>query len=484
MIDNLKNDTLKALFWSFLDRFGQQGIQFGFSIILARVLLPEEFGLIAMLTIFIAIGHTFVNSGFGQALIQKKESAYIDECSIFYFNIFVSSLAMALFYFAAPLIASFYDEPQLIPMTRVLSLIFIFNALGLVQRTLLTKQLDFKTQLKVSLLTSLISGLISIIMALNGFGVWSLVTLYLCTDFFTSVFLWVYSKWRPSFIFSISSLKTMFSFGSRLLLVSITNSIFTNIYQLVIGKSFSASDLGFYSRADSLYKYPITLLNGIVSQVSFPVFSKIQNDKKRLKEATSKSLIMITLISFPIMVGMIIVANPLIEVLLTEKWLPSAPYLKLLCVIGMLHPIMVINLNALNAQGRSDLYLKIDLINKILVIITVAITYRYGIKMMIIGQVIDYFIAYYLYTYYTDKLLGFPIIQQIKEVAPALILSLVMGAGVYLIKFLSIENQIVLLSTQILTGIIIYGTLCYIFKIPAFLELIGVFNNLISSKKS
>lgn len=451
---------------------------------MARLLMPEEFGLIAMLSIFVAMGNTFVNSGFGQALIQKQDVKHIDECSMFYFNILVAILATIILFFCAPLIADFYNQPQLIQMSRVLSLIFIFNALGLVQRTLLNKNLDFKTQFKVSLLASLFAGIVSVGLAFNGFGVWSLIALYLCTDFFNTVFLWFFSSWRPSLIFSIISLKSMFSFGSKLFIVSLTNSVFTNIYKLLIGKFFNASALGFYSRADSLYKYPVVILNSVVSQVSFPVFSKIQDDKKRLKSLIRKSLKTITLITFPLMVGLMLVAHPLVQILLTEKWLPSVPYLQLLCIIGMLYPILAINLNALNAQGRSDLYLKIDVINKILVIITVFITYRFGITAMIIGQIINSLISYYLYSYYTNKLLGLGIITQIRNMFPAFSISIVMGFLIYCVKYLSINNQLLLLVTQITLGGLIYISLCFIFKISAFMEIISIVKGFRPSKKS
>ena len=483
MSDNLKKETFTALFWSFLERFGTQLIQFGISIILARLLLPKDFGLIAILYVFINLSNTLINSGFGQALVQKKAATFIDECSIFYFNFFIALFTVFCLFLFAPSIAEFFDEPKLTKMTRVLSLALIFNSLGLVQRTLLAKNIDFKTQLKVSLLSIIISALLSISMALNGFGVWSLIGLYLCKDLFNTVFVWFFSSWRPSLIFSMISLKSMFSFGSRLFLVSLLNSVFGNIYQLIIGKFFSTSTLGFYSRADTLYKYPVTLLSGVVSQVTFPVFSKIQDDKQRLKTAVQKSLKTIVLITFPLMVGLVIVAHPLVEVLLTKKWLPSVSYLQLLCVIGMIYPISVLNLNALNAQGRSDLFLKIDIINKILILIIVSITYRFGITAMIIGQIVNSLFSYFLYSYYTGKLLGLTIINQIRDMFPVFSISIVMGLLIYSVKYLSIDNQLLLLITQITLGGLIYISLCFIFKISAFMEVISIVKGFRLSKK-
>ena len=483
MSDNLKKETLVALFWSFSERFGTQLIQFGISVTLARILLPEHFGLIAMLSIFIALSNTLINSGFGQALIQKQNIQHVDECSIFYFNFLVALFTTIILFFSAPLIADFFEQPELKQITRVLSLTLLFNSLGLVQRTLLAKNLDFKTQLKVSLLSIIISASLSIYLGLNGFGVWSLVALHLSKDFFNTIFLWFFSSWRPSLIFSFVSLKSMFSFGSRLFLVSLSNSVFVNIYQIIIGKFFSPNTLGFYSRADSLYKYPITLLSGVVSQVTFPVFSKIQNDKRRLKSAVKKSLRTITFITFPLMVGLILVASPLVEVLLTDKWLPSVPYLQLLCIIGLIYPISVINLNALNAQGRSDLFLKIDIINKILILVVVLITYRFSITAMILGQILNSFFSYYLYTYHTGKLLNYSFIDQIKDTAPNLFISIIMGFFIYIIRYLNIDNQLFFLLFQIFIGMFTYIVFCYVFKIKVFQQTIIQIKNLVKIKK-
>jgi teichuronic acid exporter len=483
MGENLREDTIQALYWSFLERFGNQGIQFVISIILARLLLPEDFGLVAMLSIFIAIGHAFINSGFGQALIQKKDVAYIDECSIFFFNIVIACVIATLLFITAPLIGNFYSSPRLIPITRVLSLTFILNSFGLIQRTLLSKSLDFKTQFKVSLLATVLSGSICVTLALNGWGVWSLVALMLGSDLFSTVFLWFFCSWKPSLKFSLNSLKSMFNFGSSLFLVSLTNSVFVNIYQLIIGKYFSATALGYYSRAKSLSMYPVGILNSVLSQVSFPVLSKIQNEKEQLKNATKKSLTMIVLITFPLMAGLALVAKPLVLILLTEKWLLSVPYMQLFCIIGMLSPILTINLNVLNAQGRSDLYLKIDIINKFLILVSVVITYRFGITVMLYGQIVNYFIAYFLSTHYTEVLLNYSFFMQIKDMLPTITVTFLMGIFVYILKFFPFSSQLMLLIAQITTGIFIYASLCYLFKLPQFFEAIKIIKTIKSDSK-
>jgi O-antigen/teichoic acid export membrane protein len=474
MSDGLKSRTLHALFWSFLERFGQQGIQFIISIILARLLLPEEFGLIAMLAIFMAVAQSFLESGFGSALIQKKNATHIDECSIFYFNIFVGFLMAGLLCLAAPWIASFYNQPLLVPLTCALSLNLIINAFGLVQTTLLTKHIDFKTQLKVSVIATVLSGTIGITMALNGFGVWSLVAQSLSSNLFRTALLWLFNNWRPSLVFSFVSLCGMFAFGSRLLASGLLNTIFENIYLVVIGKVFSPMALGFYSRAQGLQQLPVSNISTIIGRVTFPVFSSVQDDKPRLKRGVRKALTMLVMINFPMMIGLAIVAKPLVLVLLTEKWAPCIPYLQLLCVVGMLYPLHVINLNVLIAQGRSDLFFRLEILKKILVVIAIAVTYHWGIIALIYGQIATSCFAYLLNSYYTGKMLDYPIAEQIQDLMPSLALAGIMGLGVYALTYTPIVNQLALLLAQIMTGILLYTALGYVFRMSSFMEIIEI----------
>ena len=471
---SVKSKTLHALFWSFLERFGQQGIQFVISIILARLLLPEEFGLIAMLSIFMAIAQSFINSGFGQALIQKQDVTHIDECSIFYFNILVGFLAAGLLCLAAPWIAAFYNQPLLVPLTCALSLNLIINAFGLVQTTLLSKHIDFKTQLKVSVIATVISGTIGVTMAINGFGVWSLVAQSLGCNLFRTILLWFFNTWHPSLAFSLDSLRGMFAFGSRLLASGLLDTVFQNIYLVVIGKLFFPMALGFYSRAKELQQLPVSNISTIISRVTFPVFSSVQDDKPRLKRGVRKALTMLVMINFPMMVGLAIVGKPLVLLLLTEKWAPCIPYLQLLCVVGMLYPVHVINLNVLTAQGRSDLFFRLEVLKKVLVVIAIGVTYRWGIIAMIYGQIATSCLAYFLNSYYTGKMLDYPITEQIQDLIPSLALAGIMGLGVYALKYTPIVNQSALLSVQIMTGIALYAVLCYIFRISSFMEVIGM----------
>lgn len=481
MSGNLKNRTFTALIWSFFERIGQQGIQFVIAVILARLLTPAEFGMIAMLAIFIAVAQSFIDSGFGYALIQKQDANHIDECSVFYFNIFISIVGAVFLWLVAPWIAAFYNATLLVPITRALSLNLVVNAFGLIQTSLLTKHIDFKAQLKVSLIATLLSGIIGIIMAYNGFGVWSLVAHSLSQNFFRTCLLWLIMSWRPSWTFSFRSLRTLFSFGSKLFFSGLMNTLFENIYLVVIGKLFSPEYLGFYARAKSIQELPVMNISASVGRVTYPVFSSIQNDKERLKTGVRKALTSMAIINFPLMIGLAIVSEPLIRVLLTDKWISCVPYLQLLCVVGILYPLHVINLNVLMAQGRSDLFLQLEIIKKILIIAAIAITYRWGISAMIIGQIVTSFIAYYLNSYYTGKLLDYSIMQQVKDVRPFFIISCIMGGMVYGLTFLKISSDYILLTIQIFFGSTIYIGFCFVARISTFLEIIGIIKHRLSN---
>ncbi len=470
MSDGLKNKTLHGLFWSFFERSGQQGIQFIISIILARLLLPEQFGLIAMLTIFMTIAQLFIDSGFGQALIQKKDATHIDECSIFYFNILVGCLAAGLLRLAAPWIAAFYNQPLLTPLTRVLSFNLIINSFGLIQTTLLIRDIDFKTQMKVSMIAALLSGIIGVTMAYRGFGVWSLVAQSLSINLFRTILLWIFHRWRPSLQFSLTSLRTMFAFGSKLLLSGFLDRFFQNIYLLVIGKIFSPAALGFYSRGQKLQALTAQNIQSSVSRVTFPIFSSIQEDKSRLKQGVRKALMTVAMVNFPMMIGLTVIAKPLVLVLLTDKWLPCVPYLQLLCVVGMLYPLHAINLNVLKAQGRSDLFLRLTLIKESLVIVNIVFMCHFGIKALLYGQIVLSIMSLYINTYFTGKLIQYSFKEQIGDVLPYLGTALLMGIGIRAIGNIITTNYILLLVVQVLTGVFLFISFCFVFRLRAFNE--------------
>lgn len=471
MADSLRSQALHALSWSFLESIGLQGVRFVIGIMLARLLFPEQFGLIGMLTIFMAVAQSFLDSGFGAALIQKREATPIDTCSIFYFNIIVGLVGAGLLCLVAPWIAAFYNQPILTPLTRALSLTIVINSFGMIQNTILTKQINFKTQAKVSLIASVLSGIIGITLAAAGFGVWSLVVQQISCTFVGTVLLWLLVDWRPTLTFSIKSLQEMFGFASRLLASGLLNEIFNNIYLLVIGKLFSAPDLGFFTRAKALEEIPSQTLSGMVGRVSFPVFSVIQDDPDRLKRGLKKELTFLVMVNFPMMIGLVVVARPLVLVLLTEKWAESIAYLQLLCFLGLLFPLHVINLNILRSLGRSDLFLRLEIIKKVLIIINIAVTWRWGISAMIYGMIVMSIISYYLNSYYTGLLVGYPSREQLRDFISYLIMAVLMGLAVYAAGFLPFPNDWSMLLGQSTLGIVIYLCFCRVFRLIAFMEI-------------
>lgn len=461
---NLKEKTVSGLLWSFIDNFTNLGAQFVVGIVLARILSPREFGLIGMLTIFIAISQSFIDSGFSNALIRKKDCTQTDYSTIFFFNLGVSLICYLLLFIFSGAISSFFNEPQLKALIQVLGIGLILNSFGIIQRTILTKSINFKLQTKVSLIASLGSGIIAIIMALKGFGVWSLIALTLSRYALTSTFLWVYTSWKPTLVFCKKSFNELFGFGSKLLLSGLIDTAYRNIYYLIIGKYFSAIELGFYTRADQFQSLPSSNLQGIIGRVSFPMLSSIQDDIPRLKEAYIKIIRSTMLITFTLMLGMATVARPMIFTLIGDKWEPSVIYLQMLCFVGMFYPLHVLNLNMLNVQGRSDLFLKLEIIKKVLAVPVIIIAIFMGIKAMIMGMMVLTIIAFYLNSYWSGKMIGYSFINQVKDIMPALILALVVNGLVFSISYLGIKSQLMQLIVQIFTGTILTIFICEAIK--------------------
>ena len=460
MHSELKSKTIHAAGWSFIEAIGARLIQFVIGIILARLLLPEQYGFIGMLTIFFAVAQTFIDSGFGAALIQRKSITEKDTSSIFYFNILIGIITAGCLCGIAPWVADFYNQPVLSPLLRVMSLVMVINAFSLVQNILLTKAIDFKAQTKVTLIASILSGIIGIGMAWQGFGVWSLAAQQLSDAALRGILLWIFNSWRPEWLFSFQSLREMFGFGSKLLASGLLNTIFDNIYLIVIGKLFSPADLGFFTRANNLQQFPSQTLSRMVSRVAFPVFSSIQDDPGRVRRGMKKALTIIVLLNFPLMIGLAVVARPLVIVLLTEKWLPCVPYLQLLCLVGLLFPLHLINLNVLQALGRSDLFLRLEIIKKILVILNISITWHWGITVMIMGQIIISLLSYYLNAYYNKFLLDYSIWEQVCDLYPYLFNALIMAGVIYALYYLPVLGPFKLLISQVLLGGFVYLLLC------------------------
>lgn len=464
---SLRSTATKGIFWTLIQQFGTQLISFGVSLILARLLLPEEFGLIGMIGVFISIGNSLINSGLTQSLIRSDNPDQEDYSTVFFFNLAGSIIIYLLVYFTAPLIADFYRQEVLIAIIRVFSLSFIIAAFSTVQLTRLTKLMDFKTQMLVSIPSIIGSGALGVYLAYQGFGVWSLVWMSLSQVVLNTVQLWVRSKWYPSFVFNVNKFKAHFKFGYKLTLSGLLNTIFVNIYQIIIGRYFSASQVGFYARADTLKQMPVTNISNVLNKVTFPLFASIQNDDVRLKRVYKEIMQLVVFIIAPVLVIMSVLAEPLFRFLFTEKWLPAVPYFQVLCLAGILFPIHSYNLNILNVKGRSDLFLRLEIIKKVLVLAVVAISINFGVIGLVWGQLSTSILAFFINSHYSGKFLKYNALEQAKDVLPILFLAFVTGAGIWCMdNFLNINKLVDFYRLAILatSGTIIYLTFAFLFK--------------------
>jgi teichuronic acid exporter len=474
-MDNLKERTLTGLIWNMMERVGVRIVQFIPTIILARLLSPGEFGLIGMVTIFIVITQIFLDSGFGLALIQKKDATYTDECSIFYFNILVGGLAFIALFFAAPLVAAFYEQPILTPLMRWLSLDILITSASLIQITILTRKIDFKSLLKANLLATIVGGLIGILAAYLGFGVWSLVLQTISNTVIQTITLWLVCDWRPAWLFSLDALRGMFGFGSRMLSSNLVGSFFDNLYQVFIGKVFSAESLGYYTRAFSLRSIVIDTTSDTIGRVLFPALASIQDNTTRLKQAYRKSILLTTFIHFPLMAGLILVARPLILTLFSAKWEESVIFFQLMCGAGIIYPLHVINLNILKVTGRSDLFFRLEVIKRTLIVVNIWLTYPYGIRAMLAGNIILTLLAYLLNSYYSKQLIGYSMPSQIRDFLPALGYTVTMALGMGLAgRLLPSQNTLIIGIVQSLAGMAIYIMVSWVFRSEALADILAI----------
>lgn len=433
MSDSLKGKALTGVIWSSIDKFSVQGIQFIIMLIMARLLSPSDYGLIGMLAVFIAVANSIVDSGFANALIRKQNRTDVDFSTSFYFNFVVGIVLYFVLFLVAPYIASFYNAPELVSVTRVLGLNLIINSLTIVQRAIFMIRVDFKTQSKASVTSVIISGIVGITLAYKGFGVWSLVVQTLLNSFINMFLLWVLSKWKPRREFSLDSFLNLFSFGSKLMISSVIDTLYKNIFTIVIGKKFLATDLGYYTRADQFVQMPSSNFTSIMQRVTYPILSSIQDDTIRLRSAYLRFLRISGYIIFPLMIGLAVLAYPVILFLLTDKWLFSAKLLQILCLSAMWYPIHAINLNLLQVKGKSNLFLRLEIIKKSVGIGILCITIPLGIVAMCIGSVISSLICLVINTYYTGIIINLGFIKQMKVLIPSLFYSFSMGVLIYFI---------------------------------------------------
>lgn len=468
--ENLKKRTIKGFGWNFLDNILNRGISFVVGIVLARLLSPSEYGLIGIIMIFIAIFSNIVDSGLGSALIRKNDCTEEDYDTVFHSNLFLSIIMSLLFFLCAPLIADFFNEPQLKPLAQVMSCTLIINAFSIIQNTLLLKQLDFKGKMVISMISSLASGAAGIAMAYSGYGVWSLVGQQISRQVLYTTLLWLHNRWIPRLRFSKSSFHELFGFGWKLLVSGLIDTVWREIYQVVIGKFYTLATLGLYSRAHQFSTIFSSNLTSVVQSVSFPALSKVQDDPAKLKRGFRKVNKTSMLISFAMTFGMMAVAEPMVKVLIGDKWLPCVPFLQIICLQMVLYPFHSQNLNLLEIRGRSDLFLKIQIIKKGISVVPIILGIFISIYWMLAGSVFTGLIDLYVNSYYSKSLLDYDLREQLKDIAPSFAITLSMAIFVYMLSFLPLAPLAVLII-QLLAGFSVLILLCETFRLSEYLEL-------------
>ena len=442
---SLKEKTIRGLSWSFIDNSFGQAITFIVGIVLARLISPGEFGILGFITFFIAISESLIDSGFGTALVRKKDCTTTDYSTVFYFNLVMSIILYILLYFSAPFLESYFNVPGLTLIFRVIGCVLVINALGSIQNIILTKRIDFKTKTKITISSDLLAGAIAIVLAYKGFGVWSLVWRILLGRIFTSILLWVFNNWRPQVVFSAKSFKDLFGFGYKMALSGLIDTIYGHIMAPIIGKVYSTETLGQYERARTFPRLFSSVLTQNIQRVTFPVLSTIQDDPVKLKSGYRKMIKSTMLITFTCMLGLAAIAKPMVLILIGEQWLPCVPYLQLICFSSMFYPLHAMNLNIIIVKGRSDLFLKLEIIKKAISTLAIFIGIYYGVIVYLICGIISSIIAYFLNSYYSADMIRYSTKDQIKDILPFLLISVCVSGLVWCITFLDWNNWITII---------------------------------------
>ncbi|NLW32483.1 MAG: lipopolysaccharide biosynthesis protein [Fibrobacter sp.] len=471
---DLRKKTYSALFWSLCDRGGEQVIRFVLSIVLARLLLPEHFGLIGMAYVVIELARVFVLSGFGLALINNQEATITDECSVFYFNIIIGFIGTALIFASSPFIGYFYKSPELIPILKVLSFNVVLGSFGTIQNVMMTKRIDFKAQTLVSLPATMLSGGVGIAMAYAGYGVWALVVQTFFRTALQTILLWFVHSWRPRLLFSLTSLKKMFGFGSKMLLVSLVQMIFGNIYTIFIGKVFSPSQLGFYTRANQTQQLPLDTIWTIVGRVAFPVFSSIKNDSDKMRRALEKASGNLSFLVFPSLIISAVAAPVLFKLFFGERWLPSVPMFQILCISNLFYPLENLLNNAILSKGNTSLNFKLQIFKYATILCSIIFSIPFGINGMLIAYGALSYLTFLLSAFFTEREIGYKMSSQITDLLPYLICSCFAGTAMFLVSLINIENDILLMLCQISTGTVIYAGLSFFMKLKALQDTIDI----------
>lgn len=477
-----KNIVLSNLIWRFAERCGAQLVAFVVSVVLARILDPDAYGTVALITVFTTILQVFVNSGLGNALIQKKDADDVDFSTVFYTNIvFCIVLYLGLFV-AAPFIARFYDDTSMTPYIRVLGITVLVSGVKNVQQAYVSKHLMFKRFFFATLGGTIMAAIVGISMALTGFGVWALVAQQVVNVSIDTIVLWATVKWRPIKAFSLERLKGLFSYGWKLLASSLLDTVYTDLRQLIIGKMYSSSDLAYYNQGKKFPQFIVANVNTSIDSVLLPVMSGAQDDKVRVKSMMRRSLTTSIYIMAPLMIGLAFVAEPVVSLILTDKWLPSVPILRIFCITYMLRPVHTANLNAIKALGRSDLFLKLEIVKKVVGLILLGLTMQHGVMAMAYSLLISNVLSQIINSWPNRKLLNYSYIEQLKDFMPSVLLAVVMGICIYPISLIGLPD-IVTIVLQVLAGAVLYIAGSVALKLEPFQYLWDIVKPIIFKKK-
>ncbi|NJB72647.1 O-antigen/teichoic acid export membrane protein [Saonia flava] len=455
---SLKQKTVYGILWTFADAFLVKGLSFVSMLLLARWLGPNDFGLIGMLALFIGIGTSLVESGLPASLIRTKKTDNIDFSTVFYMNMAMSLVVYTLLFFIAPYIADFYGQQILVNIIRVYCISFIISAFSTVQLTILQKEMKFKKITLLNVPSTILGVLVGLCLGYNDYGVWSIVAMYLTTQVILSFLLWSTTNWRPSFTFSIEKLQYHYKFGYKLMLSGLLNIVFNNSYHVLIGKYFPLQTLGYYERAQRFNEYPSITITGIVEKVTYPMMAKLQDDKQKLSVIYRKMLRLAFFITAPLMLGVAAMAQPIFEIVLGEEWLPAVPYFQILSIAYMFYPIHAFNINVLKVFGRSDLFLKLEIIKKIIIVVGIVVGFQFGILGLVWSGVLTSFLALLVNTYYSSQLIDYSTKKQLLDMVPILVLAVSACLLMYCVVdgFNNYQNGVQILSATFL------GTLFYL----------------------
>lgn len=480
----LKKKTISSMLWNAVQRFGTMTISFVSNLVLARLLLPDDFGCIGMLAIFISLSEVFIDGGFGSALIQKKDASQVDFSTIFYWNLFVAVILFLVLYVCSPYVAEYYRMPLLKDVLRAISVVLIINGFSVIQTSILTKNLDFKLIAKINLISMTIGVIVAVVMAYMGYGVWSLVAKNILAALITAILLWALTKWRPSLVFSWASFKSLFGFGSMLLISRLLNSLYENVQGLVIGRYFTAKDLGYYSQAKKLDQLPSSSMSQIVTRVTFPVFSKISDNRGVLQSSVRKNILCTTYLFFPLQLLLIVLAKDLIVFLFTDKWIESVIYFRIMCIYSMFIPLNAINTNIYLAIGKSNLYFWVQLIKKVIGVALLIAGIHYGVVGITWSLAASGLIWWVIAAAVNSKILDYGFFKQLKDVGVFLVISIIVGGGVY---YLSTLMQLPTLLSIIVLSLIFFGlylVISKIFNLEPLKIYVSIIKDYLSKKKN